>query len=48
VKDGVFDGEPRRLVDVEKGLALLPSADVEVGHMDLVPPRQVLKYVVVP
>ncbi len=35
-------------MDVEKGLALLPSADVEVGHMDLVPRREFLKYVVVP
>ena len=48
MKDGIFDGEPRRLVDVEKGLALLPPADVEVGHMDLVPRREFLEDVVVP
>ncbi|WOX58355.1 hypothetical protein [Methanoculleus receptaculi] len=33
---------------MEKGLTLLSSADVEVGHVDLVPPREFLEDVVVP
>ncbi len=48
VEEGALHREPRRFVDVKKGLALPSPADVEMGHMDLVPCRKLLKDVVVP
>ncbi len=48
VKKGAFHGESCRFVDVEAGLALFSSADMEVGDMDLMPRRKLFEDVVVP